>query len=52
MYVMVESTLPFDNVEVIPAFSCFSGWFRGHVCGQENGAGDGLGMRLQSPTSY
>jgi len=24
----------------------FSGRFKGHVCGQENGAGDGLGTRL------
>ena len=28
------------------AFSRFSGRFKGHVCGQENGAGDGLGTRL------
>ena len=25
----------------------FSGRYKGHVCGQENGAGDGLGTRLQ-----
>jgi len=42
-YVMIESTLRFDGVEDIPRFSR---WFKGHVCGQENGAGDGLGMRL------
>jgi len=24
----------------------FSGCFKGHICGQENGAGDGLGTRL------
>jgi len=28
------------------AFSHFSGQFKGHVCSQENGAGDGLGTRL------
>jgi len=28
------------------AFSRFSGRFKGHVCGQENGAGDSLGTRL------
>ena len=28
------------------AFSHFYGWFKGHVCGQENRAGDGLGTRL------
>jgi len=28
------------------AFSRFSGRFKGHVCSQENGAGDGLGTRL------
>jgi len=26
-----------------------SRWFKGHICGQENGAGDGLGMRLNNP---
>ena len=31
------------------AFSRFSGRFKGHVCGQENGAGDGLGTRLSEP---
>ena len=30
------------------AFSRFSGQFKGHICGQENRAGDGLGMRLES----
>jgi len=30
------------------AFSRLSGRFKGHVCGQENGAGDGLGTRLHS----
>jgi len=33
-------------VEVRPAFSSFAGRFKGHVCGQENGAGDGLETRL------
>ena len=28
------------------AFCRFSGWFKGHVCGQENRAADGLGTRL------
>ena len=45
-YIMVESTLRFDDVEDDQAFSCFSGRFKGHVCGQENGAGDDLGTRL------
>jgi len=27
----------------------FSRWFKGHVCGQENGARYGLGMRLLIP---
>ena len=43
---MIESTLWFDDVEVIPGLLPFSGQFKGHVCGQENGAGDGLGTRL------
>ena len=47
-YVMIESTLQFDDVEDISAFSRFSRWFKGHVCDQENGAGDGLGTRLGS----
>jgi len=34
---MIESILRFDDVE---------GRFKGHVCGQENGVGDGLRMRL------
>jgi len=42
-YVMVESTLRFDDVKM---YQAFSGRFKGHVCGQENGAGDGLGTRL------
>jgi len=28
------------------AFSRFSGQFKGHVCSQENGVGEGLGTRL------
>jgi len=36
--------------QLAQAFSCFSGWFKGDICGQENGAGDSLGTRL--PTSY
>ena len=48
-YVMIESTLQFDDVEMYQAFSCFSGRFKGHVCGQENRAGDGLGTRLVLP---
>jgi len=46
MYFMIEPTLRFDDVEVIPAFSHFSGRFKGHICGQENKVGDGLGTRL------
>ena len=35
------------------AFSCFSGWFKGHACSQENRAGDSLGMRLTlTPSTY
>ena len=45
-YVMIESTLRFDDVEVIPGLLPLLGRFKGHVCGQENGAGDGLGTRL------
>ena len=39
-YVMIESTLWFDDVQykIYHAFSRFSGWFKGHICGQENGA--------------
>jgi len=44
--VMIKSTLQFDDVEDIPAFSHFSGRFKDHICGQENGVGDGLGRRL------
>jgi len=33
------------------AFSRFSGRFKGHVCGQENEAGDGLGTRLMEQCS-
>jgi len=44
---MIESTLRFDDVgDIYQAFSHFSGQFRGHICCQENGAGDGLGTRL------
>jgi len=39
---MIESTLQFDDVEVVQAFSHFSGQFKGHVCSQEKGVGDGL----------
>ena len=45
-YVMIESTLRFDDVEDIPGLLPLSGRFKGHACGQENGAGDGLGTRL------
>ena len=47
-YVMIESTLRFDGMKLYQAFSCFSGQLKGHVCGQENGVGDSLGMRLVS----
>jgi len=33
-------------LKMYQAFSRFSGRFKGHVYGQENGAGDGLGTRL------
>jgi len=45
-YVMIDSTLRYDDVEDIPGLLCFFGQFKGHVCGQENGVGDGLGTRL------
>jgi len=41
-YVMIESTLWFDDVGVAPGLLPL----KGHVCGQSNGAGDGLGTRL------
>ena len=47
-HVMIKSTLWFDDVEDIPGLLPLSGWFKGHVCSQGNGAGDGLGMRLLS----
>ena len=44
---MIESTLRLDDVgDISPAVSRFSGRFKGHLCGQENGVGDGLGTRL------
>ena len=46
-YVMIESTLRFDDVEDIPGLLRFSGRFKRHVCGQRNGAGGGLGTRLR-----
>jgi len=48
-YVMIESTLQFD--ELYQAFSRFSMWFKGHICSQENGAGDGLGTSSFKPSS-
>ena len=43
MYVMIESTLWFDDVGIVPGLL----WrFKGHVCSQQSGVGDGLGMRL------
>ena len=38
--------------KIYQAFSRFSGRFKGHVCGQENGAGDGLGTRLLATYVY
>ena len=46
IYVMIESTIRLDGIG--QTFSRFSGWFKGHVCSQENGVGDGLGMRLET----
>ena len=43
---MIESTIHLGGVG--QTFFRFSGWFKGHVCGQENGVGDGLGMRLET----
>ena len=48
---MIKSTLQLADVTVVLAFSNFFKWFKGHIRGQENGAGDGLGMRLFSFTS-
>ena len=41
-YVMIKSTLWFEDVEVIPGLLPLLWVVQGHVCGQENGAGDGL----------
>ena len=41
---MVESTLRFDDV---PGLLPLLWGVKGHICGQENGAGDGLGTRLK-----
>ena len=39
---MIKSTLWLMTQELYQAFSRF----KGHICGQENEAGDGLGTRL------
>ena len=48
IYVMSWSSPPcgLNTQEVYQTSSHFSGRFKGHVCGQDNRAGDGLGMRL------
>ena len=43
MYVMIESTLWFDDVRVVPGLLLVQ--FKGHTCGQDSGAGDILGTR-------
>jgi len=40
--IMIESTSWFDEQELYQDFSCFSGQFKGHVCGRES-----LGTRLE-----
>ena len=41
MYVMVESTLLFDDIGVVPDLLQLSlAQFKGQVCGQESGEGD------------
>jgi len=47
---MIKSSLQFDDVGVVQAFSRFSGRFKGHLCSQESRAGDGLGTRLTLQT--
>jgi len=44
--IMIESTLQFDGVEFVPDLPPLLWWFKGDVCGQENGAGDSLETRL------
>jgi len=41
---MIESVLWFDDVGVVPGLLPL---LKGHICGQENEVGDGLGMRLR-----
>jgi len=48
--IMIESTLQFDDIEVVPGLPTLLWCFKGDVSGQENGAGDSLGTRL--PTSF
>jgi len=43
---MIESTLQFDDIEVVPGLPPLLWWFKGDICGQENGVGDSLGTRL------
>jgi len=45
-YVMIKSTLRFGDVEDVPGLLPLLWAVQGHVCGQENGVGDGLGTRL------
>jgi len=47
--IMIESTLQFDDIEVVPASSGLLPhlwWFKGDIYSQENGVG------MRSPTSY
>ena len=46
--ITIESTLQFDDIVVVPGLPPLLWWFKGDVCGQENGAGagDSLGTRL------
>ena len=49
-YITIESTLRFDDTEVIPGFLPLLWAFKRHVCSQEKGAGDNMGMRLHDPS--
>jgi len=53
MYVMIESTLQYDDVEVIPGLlPLLQAVQRSRtLCNQENRVGDSLGTRLQSSYS-
>ena len=40
---MIKSHLGLITLKLYQASTHFSGWFKGHVCGQESGVGDSLG---------